>query len=875
MIKKWADRIFLWYCDPECYDDIQGDLDEIYAKNRERSPRWSQWNHLWQVVLLFRPSVLKLFSQNSIINTIMINNYLKTGSRSLMRQKLFSLINIIGLAIGLAAFLVIQYYVRFERSYDNYYRNSDQLHRISTITLYEGAVENMDAMMTYVAPPMILEEYPEVLNYTTSLKFEEVPFKKSNSYVYENFVISADSNFLEMFDYPVIYGNKQTMLSEPNAIVMTSSKAKAYFGDKNPVGETLEISGEQGGNYIVTGVIEDVPHNTHYKFEMLISDPSLSDRNDYNSKTMNNYYSYLKLDKDADLKALNSKMPDVVEKIYGKDENMNFDIHPIRDIHLRSDFTYEPEIGGDADSLYFLEVIAYFILIIAWVNYVNLSTAKSVERAKEVGLRKVIGAHKGQLVSQFLIEAFIINFIAVLTALLIVEISKPYFNSFLEASVFPHWWESNYLILTALVFFLVGTFVSGFYPAIVLSSFKPIVVLKGKFQSSSSGLWLRKLLVIFQFVISIVMIGGTFIVLKQVNFMRNKDLGISTDHVIGINMPSDKEGEEESSSDALFPAFLEELQNHVAISSVGTTSNLPGGINSDINSTNTKIRIVGKSEWFEGTTFFQYNDYNFIPTVQLGLLAGRNFMHDTQGDSTEIIVNQAFLQRLNISSPSDVVNEYLQLDGDEGNKFQVVGVVKNFHRTSIKTAIEPTIYIETKNSSFAVAALDPLNFEDGLSYLRSIWSKHFPDTPLKFTFLDDRFDRLYVQDKRFGRLFSIFAMLAIIIAGLGLFGLTSYMAIQRTKEVGIRKVLGATIFQIVRRFFRSFIFLLAGATVISIPLIYYGMSDWLENFTEHISFPWPMVIMAVLLIVFISLSIVGFQVIKVAMLNPTKSLKHE
>jgi len=607
---------------------------------------------------------------------------------------------------------------------------------------------------------------------------------------------------------------------------------------------------------------------------MMISDKSIVDRFDYDSWNAFNYYAYLLVDSQTDFEAFKSKLRELSVKFRGEDTDLFFDPYPIHDIHLKSEYTYEPEMIGNATAVSIMMIISIFILLIAWVNYINLSTARAIERAKEVGLRKVIGAYKGQLISQFLFESLMINAIAAVLAFFIAELSLSYFHQLTGAKIIEHAWSGD-LLLNLGLFFLLGTFISGFYPALVLSGFKPIAVLKGKFSNSRSGIMMRKGLVILQFAASIVLIAGTFIVNKQVNFMKNKDLGINIDHVVGFIMPEVDEDREEAHGQNV-EVFKDELRNHSAIETVGATSNVPGGKGSDINSTSGKVRIFGLTEPFQGTVYVQYNDDHFMDVVDMQLVGGRDFDRAIKSDSSAVMVNEAFLRRLNMLDPEKALNEFIMFgENEENEKYKIIGIVKDFNRTSLKSDVEPTLYFPSLGPPATIVELNAENYQAGLEFIETKWKEFFPDAPLDYTFLDDRFERLYIQDKRFGEVFMLFSILAIVIASLGLFGLSSFMAIQRTKEVGVRKVLGASVASIISIFYKDFILLLAISAFIGVPMIYFSMNYWLENYAFRISFPWILSILAVCIVVGFALFTVGYQTYQVARLNPADTLKYE
>ena len=874
---RWPRKLLDHLLKDSYWEEIEGDMEERFQDNlAQYYPQKARRLYVWDSIKLLRPTLMKGINGYDQLNQYtMLRSYLKISFRSLLRYKLFTTINILGLAIGLAAFLLISEYLRFEESYDRFFSDANQIYRISLVQTVNNEIVTREATSYYPTAQVLKDELPEIMEATVSYQFERQVFRKGESVVTEKGVISADSNFLKIFDYKVLQGSAEMILTEPNTLVLTESKAQFYFGDRNPLGETLMILGNFNRPFEVTGVIEDVPENTQYKFDILISDASLSNRSDREGWQRSNYYTFVKLTSSMSASSLTSKLQTLTEKYLNDGSQESFRQIAVPDIHLQSDFQYEAEIPGSAKAVGFMRIIAFFILIIAWINYINLSTAQAVNRAKEVGLRKVIGAYKTQLINQFLLEAMLINFLAALIALLISELSLPYFHQLVGQEIIPHVW--NYLPFwqSLIIFFIIGTLVSGFYPALVLSGFKPVAVLKGKFVNSKSGTALRKGLVIVQFTASMMLIAGTLIVYFQLDFIRSKDLGISTEYVVGFLRPQ-VDHEQWEGHKSQIASFQETLRQHTAIEKVGGTSNLPGGDDGDISYTTDKMRIVGLTEPMVGSTYIQSIDEYFLDAVSLQLLAGINFDRTRIADSMVVMVNQAFLRKFNAANEQKAVREQIQFGGDDArSKYEIIGVVKDFNRTSLRSDVEPTIYFPSYTPEAIVVRLKPESYAAGLAYLNETWATFFPDSPLDYTFLDDRFAALYEQDQRFGQIFGTFAGLAIFIATLGLFGLSSFMAVQRTVEVGVRKVLGATVPSIIGIFYQNFLVLLGVAGLISIPVVYFGMTFWLENYAYRIAFPWWTTVVALGLVAVFALVTVGYQVYKVAILDPAKTLKYE
>ncbi|WP_370089461.1 FtsX-like permease family protein [Ekhidna sp.] len=874
MIKRVADALFRWYCHPDFYPDIKGDLEELYA-DHEEAGNGAQFRYLMDVMLLFRLSLLRPVFKNSIIkDTGMLRNYFKISFRSLIKHKGYTAINVIGVAIGLAAFLLINQYIKFERSYDSFHKDPETIYRLTTDQIVDGQLGTRDAMSFNPSGKVVTDEIPEVSGYTLTYNIGNVVVKKNETLINEESVKMGDEHFIDFFGHKVISGDASTMLVEPNSVVLSRSKANFYFGDEDAVGKTIHIYSGFDRDFKVTGVIEDVPQNTHFKFDMLISISTIQQRLDDEGWRAFNYYTYLRIDEGADIASLEEKMIPIKDKHLSPESTLFFNLQPIRDIHLNSDMTFEPEVTGSEKSVNFLEIISIFILIIAWVNYINLSTAKAVDRAKEVGLRKVIGAAKKQLRTQFLIEAFIINLIGALVALMITQLAAKGFNSLVETELIKNVWVDSDFLISLVIFTLVGTIVSGFYPAIFLSNFKIINVIKGKFRNSKSGVGLRKGLVVLQFTTSIVLIASTLVVVKQVDFMRNKDMGMDISHVVSFRNPRPDDGQREQMREKV-KVFLTTLSQEGSIVGTATSTSVPGGESDEIASTSGGVKIVGMTDRLDATTYIQTVDDNYFDLLDIQLLEGRNFQKDLATDSSAVIVNRAFLDRFNISD-TKVINEKIQFGRDpENDKYHIIGIIEDANRTTLKRAAEPTCYFYDPVLHSSLVKLSPNAMKAGLEHIEKTWADMFPTSSLEYTFIDERFDRLYKEDRKFGTVFSIFSGFALVVAILGLFGLISFIASQRTKEVGVRKVLGASETHIVSLFYREFLILIGIASIIGVPLIFFGMNNWLDNYAYRIDFPWLVILIALSVVILCSLVTVSVRVLKVASLNPASTLKYE
>jgi putative ABC transport system permease protein len=569
-MKRITETFLEWILNPEWSDDILGDLEELYYQNLQRSTAYAEYKFFIQGLLLLRPSLIRKINLIPNNNTAMFSNYFKTGIRSLLRNKLSASINVIGLALGLSVFLLLTEYVHFESTYDSHLETSDQLYRVTTTTMPNGKPEVRDAMASYLVGRELYEAIPEITGFTVSKLFDPgMVFRIGENVLQENKVIAADSNFFRLFPYEVIAGNPENFLSDPGQIVLTQTKAEEYFGSiENAIGQTIELPDAFDRQFVVSGVVQDIPKNTHYKFEIAISDPSTRDLEDFENWNYNNHYVYVLLDEHTAANNLQDKLDAVHFKIHNHNKE-RWELGKVTDIHLSSNHTFEPEATGSKTAVTFMKYIAFFILVIAWINYINLSTARAMDRAKEVGIRKVSGAYKSQLVGQFLTEAFIVNLAAAILAIAITSMAAPFFNFLAGASIIGDIWQMDLILRNALIFFLLGTILSGFYPALILSRYRPNEVLKGRFSQSGKGVFMRKSLVTVQFAASIILISGTLIVRQQVEYMMNQDLGIDTEQIISFRPPEVYDEETAHRSDL----FKEKLMEHSAIVSIGKTSN--------------------------------------------------------------------------------------------------------------------------------------------------------------------------------------------------------------------------------------------------------------------------------------------------------------
>ncbi len=820
----------------------------------------------------------------------MVKNYLLTSLRHLLKQRFFTLLNVLGLSIGLVAFWLITHYVNYERSYENFMVNGDNLYRVQLDVYRNGELVYKSSENYAGAGAALKDEYPEVVEFgrfynmgsknNVIITWEQGPngpvVLKQRKFLY------ADASILNMFSYEMVQGDQKTALEEPYTIAISESMAKKYFGDQDPMGKILRLEDDDFNDEPcrVTGVFKDAPTNTHLKFDVLISFPTIYGRFDgaiQRYKTgwgRKDYYTYVQLLPGTNPKQLEQKFPDLVSKFKpeladqnGRDELL---LQPIKDIHLTSRLTDEAEINGNGEAVKYLSLIAWFIIVIACINYVNLSTAKSVERAKEVGLRKVVGSQKGQLVLHFLIESSIIFLFSILIGFAMLIIATPFFNAVGGTPASYQIWLQPWFWVSVSAFWVLGSIATGFYPALVLSSFKPVEVLKGKFKGKSEGIMLRRALVVFQFATSVALIVGTLIVYEQMSYMQNQDLGYSTEQIMVVERPSKRDTSFTQARND-YMSFRDALNNQSSVVGVAGSGMLPG----KKLRFKTALRNLNQDASLATSFAVSSMDYEFMDLMEIELLHGRNFSRDFANDAdTAIIVNEYGARALGFT-PEEIVGKFISVDQFNW-KPQVVGVIKNIHNESLHESMQPmAFFLQQFNHEYVMVKVETGNLDNTVALVEEQWGRSFRGNPFEYFFLDEYFNSYYEADRSFRDLFLVFAVLAIFIGCLGLFGLSSYTAVQKTKEIGIRKVLGSSTSGIVQLMFKDFLILIGIANLIAWPLSWYFLNQWLENYPYHISINLLSFLVATLVVLVIAFLTVSFHTFKTAKLNPANTLKYE
>ncbi len=812
----------------------------------------------------------------------MIRSYLKIAFRNLIKRKGYSLLNVAGLAIGITCCLLIFQYVSYEKSYDKFNKEAGDIVRLRLDSYQQGKLQWKSATSYPGIGPALKKEYPEVLNYCRLIDAEmllsndarDIHFSEKKGYY-------ADPSVFSMIGVQLQKGDTETALDAPDKIILSQTTAKKYFGNEEPVGKTLVQKGSTIPRiYQVTGVFKDYPLNSHLIIDYLVSYKSLGKFQRLNGDTSNStetsfgwydFYTYVKLKPGTDIKQFDAKLVAFCDEHmnnqeWSKKNNVRNELHslPLGDIHLYSNYNQEAEVNGDGQTVSFLFLIGVLIIFIAWINYINLATARSVERAKEVGVRKVLGALRSDLIGQFLTESFVLNIMALVLAIIAAFLLTPAFNRFTGRDVvtgfhLPKEYWTGFLSL-----FFLGSFLAGIYPAFVLSGYKPVTVLKGIFKNSSSGILLRKTLIVAQFITSVVLVAGTMIVYQQLSYMRNQKLGTNISQTLVLEGPS---AMTDSVFNGTFQPFKDDILHIHNVKNVTASTSVMG---TEIYWTN-GVKKLGSEN--KAVTLYNIGiDYDFIPSYEIQMAAGRNFSKEMATDKKAILLNEEAVKALGFDNAQAAVNQKVV----RRDTFTIAGVVTNFHHLGLQKKVDPMIFLLRPNSrQYYSVKMGPENIRQTVASVETEWKKYFPEDPFNYFFLDDSYNHQYKSDQLFGSIFSIFALLAILIACFGLAGLSAYNILQRRKEIGIRKVMGASVKQLLVLLSKDFLRLVIISFFVAIPVTILLMNKWLEDFAYRIHISWWVFAVAGIISVCIAFATISFQAVKAAVANPVKSLRTE
>ena len=807
----------------------------------------------------------------------MYKNYLKAALRNLWKNKAFSFINITGLAAGLAVCLLISLYVFDELNYDKYNKNADRIYRLDADISFNGT-----SFIASTSPrPLslaLMHDYPQI-EQMVRLSFEkDFLVRKGNQNILEHHGILADSTFFKVFTAPMIAGDPLTALNEPNSVVIDETTALKYFNSTDVVGKTLYIDNHD--NCKITGVIKDFPRQSHFHFRFIrpLREAYAGQNNDW---LTNGTHSYILVRPGVNRAVIQRKVDETVNNylsaqlegtlrtslhdLQNRGSHFRYQLMPLTDIHLHSEKTFEFEANGNINYVYTFSVIAILILMIACVNFMNLSTARSSNRAKEVGVRKVTGSTRGNLIIQFLVEAVLMSYCSLLIALLLASLLLPVFNyiagkEMQTATLLSSWLTPSLIVLV----FVVGC-IAGSYPAFYLSSFKPVQVLKGKTATGFKSSWLRSSLVVFQFSVSIILIIGTVVIYNQLKYIRERKVGYNREQVLVLHDTYNIGGQ--------IKTFREELLKLPGIDKVAISNDLPTAGPGNLNQRGWCLNATMDAK--QGVILTSINvDENYIPVLDMQIGKGRNFSIEYKSDSTGIILNETAAKTLGLKEPL-TAQLYRLGENNQAIAFHVIGIVKDFNFSTMHERVGPLVMGLGDNRGNMLIRINTKNISSLISQIKNKWNSMAPGLPLSYTFLDNDFNNLYQAEQQTGKLFITFSVLAIFIACLGLFGLVTYAAEQRTKEIGIRKVLGAGVGRITTMLSKEFVRLVLIASVIGFPVAWWVMSKWLQSFAYRVDISWRVFAIAEFLTMMIALVTICFQTIKAAMGNPVVALKSE
>jgi putative ABC transport system permease protein len=788
----------------------------------------------------------------------MLKNYFKLALRNLIKHKLYSLINILGLAVGIACCIMILLYVQEELSYDKFHENADRIGRIFTMEFNNGAWKK-DAGTPDLLGPALAKEYPEIsdcVRFFHPSWIDKWAVSVNGRCFYEKELYFADGSIFKVFTFPLIKGDPETALKEPNSAVLSEEAAERYFGREDPVGKILTIDGRVEAK--ITGIARKVPPNSHFRFDLMVSFGSNPEKWALNNWRTKNFYTYLLFSKTADMNGFGNKLAAFVKKTFGDVKDEKLAIQPLTEIHLHSkDFNYEmADNNSDAVYIYVFSAVAVFVLLIGCINFINLTTARSAVRAREVGLRKVIGANRTKLITQFLGESLAFSFLAVIVAFSLMEVFLPWVNHLTGKNL--SLLQRQVVLPLAGLAVLVGL-LAGSYPAFFLSAFRPVKVLKGSLSAGTKGALFRKVLVVAQFSISIILMVGTLIISNQLHFCLKKNLGFVKENIVVLPI-YDRQAMFRSQS------FKNELKTDTQIVSIAGSEAVPGG------------NVGMRGTYPEGNSWGPRNSlfvgYDFFKTYGIEIKEGRDFSPEFPSDADDAyIINEAAARDFGWDSS---LGKKLIWRGDQNGQGNVIGVVRDFHYRSLHQKIEPLIIqLQPDMCSYLSIRMKTDDIMKTMSLIRKKWEEVNPSSPFEYFFFDQNYDRLYRSEKRTATLFSYFGFLALFISSLGLLGLISYAAEQRAKEIAVRKVLGASLSKIMRIISQEFVFLVLIANAIAWPVAYYVMTRWLQSFAYRISMGIGTFVLAAALAFLVALLTVSFQAVKAALANPVDSLRYE
>ncbi|CAD5281449.1 MULTISPECIES: ABC transporter permease [unclassified Imperialibacter] len=895
---RWL-RFLRWFCPPNLYEGIEGDLLEQFEVDVEtlgdiKARRRFKWN----VLRFFRPGILMRNSFNRhLMNTGMFGNHLKVSYRQLTKNRAFTIVNVLGLSLGMSAAFLIYQYVGYEKSYESLHANKGQIYRVTTVWNRQTVADDARATTVPWSGPSVKDAFPEVLEYT---RFAPLSVFTGEYWAVYNEVsladlevFFADPGFLKIFSFKLLQGDADLALSDPFSLVITASSAAKFFGSQNPMGKliTIDSHGNLGpatfgeSNFKVTGVIQDPPGNSHMNFDFLISYstifPGLSNGSTY--WHWDYTYTYLLIKEGSNIAELENRISKLRVAQHGDEmtyfsDAIDFRLQPISDIHLHSALKNELKVNGDGNGVFLLQLVMIGILLSAYINYINLSTVKAIERSREIGVRKIIGSTRRQLVGQLLVESALLKLLSVIVAFLISASSILFIENAFELK-WPAWQNgivTTSMIASAIAIVVAGILLSVVYPVLIITRIKVIEALKGGRQGAAGfgrKIELRKVLIVVQFVFCVAFTTGTWSLYQQLRFMKDYDLGMNMDQVIVVKGYG-------SQSPKVYESFKSKLNGVSFVESVGFSSAAPGD---EVNLLGLKANVTVGDQTEPKELKIVSIDEDFFNTLEIALLAGRSFDPANIADQKSAIVNESAARLLGFEDPFEIVDEPMHNLQEVDSR--IVGVIKNYNQLSLKNSYEPIVYVPYKewdrswNSRFffvkVTGGTTGNRYQEALAEIEAAWKEAAPEQPFQYFFLDSHFENKYQAETVFTSLFLFFSLFAIIIACLGLFGLVAYSTIQRTKEIGIRKVLGATVENILALLSKDFFRLILVASLLAVPIVWLALESWLNTYAFRIDVDLWLFIVPLLSVFGLALATVILRSWRVAVSNPVNSLRYE
>jgi putative ABC transport system permease protein len=794
----------------------------------------------------------------------MLKNYLLLAFKHMAKQKVFSLINILGLTVGITCCLMIFLYIQHEKSYDRFHKDGDRIYRVVRQADINGA--NTQEDIGFLSGPYSIalrNDFPQYIERAVRVNPDNDLFSYGTQAYNEQRVYITDTDFFQLFNFNLIKGDPALVLKNPHSIVLTESTAKKYFGNADPIGKVLKMN--QDLPLQVTGICKDAPTNSHMVFDMVIPINNFGYFDSLSMFPNNGLFVYLKLKPNVNPSALTAQFPHFMDKYMGKylvntGVKIGLGLEQLHDIYFQH-LTYDQVKHGDKKVVYIFMSIAILILSIACINFMNLATARINDRSKEVGLRKVLGAVRRQLIGQFILESFLYATLSSLLALAFLQLCLPAYSGLIGYVADPFWSNSSVYLFLGSIIVIIG-FLAGLYPALVLSSLSPIETLKGKFKVGKNGAFFRKVLVVFQFSISVLLIICITVIMCQMRYVQNTDLGFDKEQSLVVKLDNNAIQDKRL-------LFKHEVENDPSVISTAFMSGEPGGFH-DIYTFETEV-MPGQKVMYNT----EFTDFQFTKTLGLKIIAGRDFSPQYPSDSTEaVLINRTTAKKMGLS-PDQAIGKWIQSTQRNNERRSIIGVVEDYHYESLRKEIGPMVISTYKDWRVAVIRLKPGNPQEAIARLQKIYAEAAPGYPFEYNFLDASFNEHYKDDIRQGNILTLFSALAIFIACLGLFGLASYTAMKRTKEIGVRKVLGSSVQSVVILLSKDLLKPVVLATLLSIPISWYIMDKWLEGFAYRITLQWWMFVGAALVAIGIALLTVSSQAFKAALTNPVKSLRSE